>query len=60
LDIVLNLVTFAVAAAVAIPIFVLGIEIFYAPLYVSLPVAAVVVVLAVLAFRFFAARRRIL
>jgi uncharacterized membrane-anchored protein len=57
LDIVLALVTFAVAAVVAIPIFVLGTELFYAPLYVSLPAIAVVGAAAIFAYRFFVARR---
>jgi hypothetical protein len=59
LDVILALVTFTVGAAVAIPVFVLGIELFYAPLLVSLPVLAVLIVLAVAAYRFVVGRRRV-
>ncbi len=58
LDVILALVTFMVAAAVAIPLLVLGIELFYAPLFVSLPAVAVIVGLAAAAYGFFAQRRR--
>ncbi len=58
LDVVLALVTFVVAAAVAIPLLVLGIELFYAPLFVSLPAVAVIIVAAVAAYRFLLARHR--
>jgi hypothetical protein len=58
LDAVLALVTTAVIAAAAIPLLVLGIELFYAPIYVSLPVMAAIVILGGLAWRLTAKRRR--
>ncbi len=58
LDVILRFVTAAVIAALAIPVLVLGIELFYAvPIYVFVPVVIATIILAVWACRFFMARR---
>ncbi len=59
LDVVLRLVTAAVIAALAIPVLVLGIELFYAvPIYAFALIVIAIIILAVLTSRFFMARRK--
>ena len=58
LDVVLALVTLAVVVALAIPIFALTIEMFYAlPIAASVAITAAVLFFAGFAFRFFARRK---
>ena len=58
LDIILRIVSFVVAIAVAIPAFALAIDLFYRlPIYVWILVVAVLLIAAASAYRFFRARR---
>jgi hypothetical protein len=58
LDAVLNIVTAVVIAVVAIPLFAICVELFYAPIYVSLPVVAAIAAAGGVAWRLTSKRRR--
>ena len=58
LDAVLNIVTALVFVVLAIPLFAICIALVYAPIYVSLPVVAVIAVAGGLAWRMTSKRRR--
>jgi ABC-type transport system involved in Fe-S cluster assembly fused permease/ATPase subunit len=58
LDAVLNIVTTMVFIVVAIPLFAMCIGLFYAPIYVSLPILFVIAAVGSAAWRVTSKRRR--